>query len=143
MPLPFKSYTMNANLKIDRQFLFLHGDNLAVFCERVLRNTHMTSAACILQRLSDTTASLRRVLSDPNLKRKLRTEAVREKEAAVLLSLGELADFLENNLAYKSDIFTSGFRPYTTHRKTSATRLEQRMAAKLARLDEAKMEAVI
>ena len=134
---------MSAKLKIDRQFLFLHGDNLAVFSERVLRNTQMPGAACILQRLSDTTASLRRVLADSNLKRKMRTEAVREKEAAVLLSLGEIADFLENNLAYKSDVFTSGFRPYTTHRKTSATRLEQRMAAKLARLDESKLEAVI
>ena len=134
---------MSAKLKIDRQFLFLHGDNLAVFSERVLRNTQMSSAACILERLSATTASLRRVLSDSNLKRKLCTEAVREKEAAVLLSLGEIADFLENNLTYKSDVFTSGFRPYTTHRKTSATRLEQRMAAKLARLDESRVEEVI
>ncbi|MBK8427780.1 MAG: hypothetical protein IPL27_18220 [Lewinellaceae bacterium] len=134
---------MSAKLKIDRQFLFLHGDNLAVFSERVLRNTQMSSAACILERLSATTASLRRVLADSNLKRKLRTEAVREKEAAVLLSLGEIADFLENNLTYKSDVFTSGFRPYTTHRKTSATRLEQRMAAKLARLDESRVEEVI
>mgnify|MGYP003382078151 CR=1 FL=1 len=134
---------MSAKLKIDRQFLFLHGDNLAVFSERVLRNTQMSSAACILERLSATTASLRRVLADSNLKRKLRTEAVREKEAAVLLSLGEIADFLENNLTYKSDVFTSGFRPYTTHRKTSATRLEQRMAAKLARLDESRLEEVI
>jgi len=134
---------MSAKLKIDRQFLFLHGDNLAVFSERVLRNTQMPSAACILKRLSVTTASLRRVLADSNLKRKLRTEAVREKEAAVLLSLGETADFLEKNLLYKSDVFTSGFRPYTTHRKTSATRLEQRMAAKLARLDELRIEEVI
>jgi len=134
---------MSAKLKIDRQFLFLHGDNLAVFSERVLRNTQMSSAACILERLSATTASLRRVLADSNLKRKLRTEAVREKEAAVLLSLGEIADFLENNLTYKSDVFTSGFRPYTTHRKTSATRLEQRMAAKLARLDESRLEEII
>ena len=134
---------MSAKLKIDRQFLFLHGDNLAVFSERVLRNTQMSSAACILERLSATTASLRRVLADSNLKRKLRTEAVREKEAAVLLSLGEIADFLENNLTYKSDVFTSGFRPYTTHRKTSATRLEQRMVAKLARLDESRVEEVI
>lgn len=134
---------MSAKLKIDRQFLFLHGENLAVFSERVLRNTQMSSAACILERLSATTASLRRVLADSNLKRKLRTEAVREKEAAVLLSLGEIADFLENNLTYKSDVFTSGFRPYTTHRKTSATRLEQRMAAKLARLDESRVEEVI
>ncbi len=134
---------MSAKLKIDRQFLFLHGDNLAVFSERVLRNTQMPSAACILERLSATTASLRRVLADSNLKRKLRTEAVREKEAAVLLSLGEIADFLENNLTYKSDVFTSGFRPYTTHRKTSATRLEQRMAAKLARLDELRIEEII
>lgn len=134
---------MSAKLKIDRQFLFLHGDNLAVFSERVLRNTQMPSAACILERLSATTASLRRVLADSNLKRKLRTEAVREKEAAVLLSLGEIADFLENNLTYKSDVFTSGFRPYTTHRKTSATRLEQRMAAKLARLDELRLEEII
>ncbi len=134
---------MSAKLKIDRQFLFLHGDNLAVFSERVLRNTQMPSAACLLERLSATTASLRRVLADSNLKRKLRTEAVREKEAAVLLSLGGIADFLENNLTYKSDVFTSGFRPYTTHRKTSATRLEQRMAAKLARLDESRVEEVI
>lgn len=134
---------MSAKLKIDRQFLFLHGDNLAVFSERVLRNTQMQGAACLLERLSATTASLRRVLSDSNLKRKLRTEAVREKEAAVLLSLGEIADFLENNLTYKSDVFTSGFRPYTTHRKTSATRLEQRMAAKLARLDESRVEEII
>ena len=134
---------MSAKLKIDRQFLFLHGENLAVFSERVLRNTQMSSAACILERLSATTASLRRVLADSNLKRKLRTEAVREKEAAVLLSLGDIADFLENNLTYKSDVFTSGFRPYTTHRKTSATRLEQRMAAKLARLDESRVEEVI
>jgi hypothetical protein len=134
---------MSAKLKIDRQFLFLHGESLAVFSERVLRNTQLASAACMLQRLNETTASLRRVLADSKLKRKVRTEAVREKEAAVLLALGEVADFLEHNLAYKSDIFTAGFRPYTTHRKTSATRLEQRMAAKLARLDESRLEELI
>lgn len=138
---------MSTKLKIDRQFLFLHGENLAVFSERVLRNTQSKDlsrhAACMLERLIAANSALREVLSDSHLKRKLRTEAVREKEAFVLLSLGELADFLENNLSYKSDIFTSGFRPYTTHRKSSATRLEQRMAAKLARLDRTKPEAVI
>lgn len=138
---------MNTKLKVDRQFLFLHGDNLAVFSERVLRNTqaqvHVHEAVSILERLNAANNVLRKVLADPHLKRKLRTEAVREKEATVLLFLGEIADFLENNLKYKSDIFTSGFRPYTTHRKNSATRLEQRMAAKLARLDVARVEETI
>jgi hypothetical protein len=138
---------MNAKLKVDRQFLFLHGDNLAVFSERVLRNTqtqlHAHKASCLLEKLNAATAALRRVLADSNLKRKVRTEAVREKEAGVLHYLGAMADFLENNLEFKSDIFTSGFRPYTTHRKTSATRLEQRMAAKLARLEVSKTEESI
>ena len=138
---------MNAKLKIDRQFLFLHVDNLATFSERVLRNTHAQIqahvAACLLEKLNTANAALRKVLADPHLKRKPRTEAVREKETAVLLFLGEMADFLENNLQYKSDIFTSGFRPYTTHRKNSATRLEQRMAAKLARLDVARVGETI
>ncbi|HOY05274.1 MAG TPA: hypothetical protein PLO67_07725 [Saprospiraceae bacterium] len=138
---------MNAKLKVDRQFLFLHGDNLAVFSERVLRNTqaqtHASKATFILERLNAANIALRSVLADSNLKRKLRTEAVREKEAIVLHFLGEVADFLENNLQFKSDIFTSGFRPYTTHRKTSATRLEQRMAAKLARLEVPKPEETI
>ena len=130
---------MNTKLKVDRQFLFLHGDNLVVFSERVLRNTqaqpHADRASCILERLNSATNSLRRVLADPNLKRKMRTEAVREKEAVVLHYLNLMSDFLENNLQFKSDIFLSGFRPYTTHRKATITRLEQRMAAKLVRLD--------
>lgn len=138
---------MIAKLKVDRQFLFLHGDNLAIFSERVLRNTQAQvdapRAVCVLEKLNTANLALRKVLADPHLKRKMRTEAVREKEATVLLFLGELADFLENNLQYKSDIFTSGFRPYTTHRKNSATRLEQRMAAKLARLDVARVEETI
>lgn len=138
---------MSAKLKIDRQFLFLHGEKLAVFSERVLRNTSsqvdVHQIACTLEQLSVFTTALRQVLSDASLKRKVRTEAIREKEADVLFSLGEIADFLENNLHYKSDIFTAGFRPYTTHRKTSATRLEQRMAAKLARLDESRSEMLI
>lgn len=135
---------MNTKFQIDRHFLFLHGHNLTVFAERVLRKSQMSSyiptQEDLWEELNAATAALHKVLNNPQLKRKERTEAVREKEAPVLLSLSKLATYIEKTVSCKSDIFTTGFRPHNEHRKvkdgSSPTRRRQRVSAKLAKLQE-------
>ena len=136
---------MSAKFHVDRHFLFLHGRSLAVFAERVLRKTH--NSTYVPQRedlwsaLNTGCDELNLVLNNPLLKRKERTEAVREKEASVLLALGKFAEHIESAATCKSDVFTTGFRPHTEHRKLIEegieTRRRQRVSAKLARLVEA------
>ncbi len=135
---------MSAKFHVDRHFLFLHGRNLAVFAERVLRKTH--SSLYVPKRddlwdaLNISCDALSQVLSNPQLKRKERTEAVREREAMVLMALGRLAEYIESAATCKSDVFTTGFRPHAEHRKLIeegiATRRRQRVSAKMARLVE-------
>lgn len=133
----------NANFHVDRHFLFLHGRNLAVFAERILRKTQQHAYIPWRQDLWDTlniaAIELQRVLSNDELKRKARTEAVREKEGEVLLALGEFAAYVESGASCKSDIYTTGFRPYAEHRKLIEegieTRRRQRVSARMARLE--------
>ncbi|TNE59682.1 MAG: hypothetical protein EP344_08380 [Bacteroidetes bacterium] len=90
--------------------------------------------------LQDSNAALQEVLENPELKRKERTEAVRDKEAQVLLALGKMAEYIEQAATCKSDIFTTGFRPHAEHRKSRnngfETRRRQRVSAKLAQLQD-------
>jgi hypothetical protein len=130
---------MSAKLNIDRHFLFLHNENLAVFAERVLRSTHhnihVPNATGVWPSLQDRCCALREVLNNPALKRKDRTEAVREQEAHLLVQLSRMADCVEASIDCKSDIFTTGFRPLSEQRKLSETRRRQRLSAKLAHLE--------
>lgn len=131
---------MHAKLNIDRHFLFLHGNRLAVFAERVLRdilhNPYLTKPEGIWNALDAHTRQLRVVLDDADLKRKERTDAIREREAQVLVALTRMADHIEQTATCKSDIFTTGFRAQTEHRKPSETVRRKRMSIKLAQLEE-------
>lgn len=135
---------MSAKFHVDRHFLFLHGRNLAVFAERVLRktqhNSYVPRREDLWDALNASCEALDLVLNNPQLKRKERTEAVREREAIVLLALGKMAEYIEAAATCKSDVFTTGFRPHAEHRKLIeegiATRRRQRVTAKMARLVE-------
>jgi hypothetical protein len=131
---------MHAKLNIDRHFLFLHGNKLAVFAERVLRDTlhnpYLTKPEGLWTNLLTHTRQLRTVLESPELKRKERTDAIREREALVLVALTRMADYIEQTATCKSDIFTTGFRAQTEHRKPSETVRRRRMSIKLAKLEE-------
>ena len=130
---------MHAKLNIDRHFLFLHGTKLAVFAERVLRDTlqnpYLVKPEGLWDTLKETTRELHAVLDDPELKRKERTDAIREQESQVLVALTRLADYVEQAAACKSDIFTTGFRAQTEHRKPSETVRRRRMSIKMAKLE--------
>ncbi len=130
---------MHAKLNIDRHFLFLHGGKLAVFAERVLRDTlhnpYLPKPEGFWENLKDTCLQLHAVLDDPELRRKERTDAIREKETLVLVALSRLADYLERVASCKSDIFTTGFRAQTEHRKPVQTIRRRRMSVKLAKLE--------
>lgn len=134
---------MSAPFHIDRHFLFLHGRNLAVFAERVLRktqnNVYVPNRADLWESLDKSNAELNAVLDNPELKRKSRTEAIREKETDVLVALGKFAEYVESAASCKSDVFTTGFRLHTEHQKLLAegveTRRRQRVLAKMAQLE--------
>ena len=106
---------MRAKLNIDRHFLFFHGNKLAVFAERILRDTqqnpYVLKPRSIWEELETSCFELRRTLENQDLKRKERTDAIREKEAPVMVALGKIADYIEKAAPCKSDIFTTGFRP--------------------------------
>lgn len=131
---------MHAKLNIDRHFLFLHGYKLAIFSERVLRdlqhNPYLQKPDTLWEGLHLHAIELRNVLNDPELKRKERTDAIREREAQVLVALTRIADYVELTAACKSDIFTTGFRAQTEHRKPSETVRRRRMSIKMAKLEE-------
>ena len=135
---------MRVKFKVDRHFLFLHGQSLTVFAERVLRKSQSSSYIPnpleMWSALDQSTAALRLILEHSPLKRKERTEAIREKESLVLLALGRMADYVECAASCKSDVFTTGFRPHTEHRKRieegMETRRRQRVSAKMVQLEE-------
>lgn len=131
---------MHAKLNIDRHFLFLHSNKLVVFAERVLRDTlhnpYLPKPEGLWSALRMNTLELRSVLDDPELKRKERTDAIREREAQVLVALTRMADHVEQIASCKSDIFTTGFRAQTEHRKPAETVRRRRMSVKLAQLEE-------
>lgn len=130
---------MRAKLNIDRHFLFFHGNKLVVFAERILRDTqqnpYVQKPAMIWHGLENSCLDLRKTLENQDLKRKERTDAIREKEAPVLVALGKMADYIEDAAPCKSDIFTTGFRPQTEHRRLIKTLRSQRMSARLAKLE--------
>lgn len=130
---------MHAKLNIDRHFLFFHGNKLAVFAERILRDTqqnpYILKPDVIWSDLDKSCLELRLTLENPELKRKERTDAIREKEAPVMMALGKIADYIEQAAPCKSDVFTTGFRPQTEHRRSAKTLRSQRMSARLAQLE--------
>lgn len=135
---------MSVKFQVDRHFLFLHGRNLAVFVERVLRksqnSTYIPNRIDLWEDLNRSAEDLNKVLENPLLKRKERTEAVREKETQVLLALDKMAVYVEAEATCKSDIFTTGFRPHAEHQKLRnegvETRRRRRVSAKLAQLED-------
>ncbi|MBK8967867.1 MAG: hypothetical protein IPM36_14605 [Lewinellaceae bacterium] len=135
---------MIEKFQVDRHFLFLHGQSLTVFAERILRksrkSTYIPNQSDLWDALNESVNALHMVLDNPQLKRRERTEALREKEAPVLLALGKLAEYVEKTASCKSDVFTTGFRPHAEHRKLKErgiqTRRRQRVSAKLAELQE-------
>ncbi|MDX2136131.1 MAG: hypothetical protein SFV52_15205 [Saprospiraceae bacterium] len=130
-------------IKIDRQFMFLHQNNLSVFVDRVLRNTqnnpYIPYQEMLWEQLREANRALRIALDDPALKRKERTEVLRAHEAKVLIALGNLADYIELNAPCKSDVYTTGFRPHAEHRRATngsgETRRIQRMNARMAKIE--------
>ena len=135
---------MSIKFQVDRHFLFLHGHNLAVFADRVLRksrnSTYIPYRETLGVSLESCNAALRDILENSALKRKERTEAVREKEGQVLLALSKMAEYVEQTASCKSDVFTTGFRPHSEHQKLKKdgveTRRRQRVSAKLAQLED-------
>ena len=135
---------MQTKFQIDRHYLFLHGNRLVIFTERVLRNMHHNKnvplSLTLWEELKSANARLLEAIADPALKRKARTEAIREKEAQVLLSLGQIVDYSEAIATCKSDVFTTGFRPHLEHRRLIEdgidTRRRRRVSAKMAWLSE-------
>ena len=101
-----------------------------------LHNPYLTKPEGLWTTLLTHTRQLRSVLESPELKRKERTDAIREREALVLVALTRMADYIEQTATCKSDIFTTGFRAQTEHRKPSETVRRRRMSIKLAKLEE-------
>lgn len=126
-------------LYIDRQYLFMHGLNLVVFAERVLRNTadnpNLNKPASVWESLKAHASALRMVLTNQELKRKMRTEAMREQEHLLLIDLKQMAEYVEATIAFKSDIYTTGFRPQTEQRRPGGTLRGKRILAKLEALE--------
>jgi len=136
-------------LKIDRHFLFLHGEKLAVFAEKVLRNTEKNAIFptheafwCALKQSID---DFRQILSNPFLKRKKRSDALRQTELIVFDTLDKLAIYIEELAELKSDIFTTGFHVHADHFREDnsgkMTRRNQRMVAKITDLEQKKVIA--
>lgn len=129
---------MQAKLNIDRHFLFLHSAKLAVFAEKILRGTqqnpYLAKPDDIWESLNNACRELRQALDDPELKRKERTDAIREKEPPVLVALTRMADYVEQATKFKSDVFTTGFRAQTEHRKQAETVRQRRLSVKMAQL---------
>lgn len=133
---------MAEKLLIDRNFLFLHGERLAVFAERVFRDCasspYVPVNEILCHELEEAANGLRNTLDNPELKRKARTEALREREATVLITLNRLADYVERFAPCKSDVFTTGFRPQSEQRRpvsvSHKTRRQQRMTAKMEKI---------
>lgn len=133
---------MSITLKLDRAFLFLRGEQLAIFAERILRNTrqnpHISYPDSLWDTLHGHSQALRQVLENTHLKRTERTAAIRKQEAPLLRALGQMAEYIEASAGCKSDAYTTGFRPQAEHRhlpgKTTPTRRKRRVAAKMAAL---------
>lgn len=129
---------MSSNIKIDRHYLFLHGVSLAIFAERILRNTaqnpNISKPTTLWEDLSETCRSLRATLADSSLRRKRRTEAIREQEARLLSKLEKMAEHVERITAFKSDALSAGFHLHNDHSDKPDTRRKQRMTTKMARL---------
>ena len=112
---------MRTILRIDRHFHFLHGNNLSVFAERILRNTeknpYVEKPDQLWDLLHESNAALRKVLEDRFIKQKERTMLIRKLEVPVAFALEKVALYVEETAPCKSDIITTGFRPLTEHRK--------------------------
>ncbi len=123
--------------QIDRHFLFLHSEKLAVFTERVLRSTQhnpsIPKPEGVWDDLNENVLALRKTIADPFLKRKDKTDAIRAKEAPVVRGLEKLATHVESSAKFKSDALTSGFHLHSDHAK-GETRRKARMSAKMEQL---------
>ncbi len=112
---------MNIELRVDRSFEYFRSQKLAIFAERILRKLHQNPYLSIpgdaLEPLEAELERFLRVLNNPELKRKARTDAIRKAEVPLRQVLSGLADLVEKSAPCKSDIYTTGFRPASESRK--------------------------
>jgi hypothetical protein len=131
---------MRPKFRVDRHFLFLHTERLAVFSERVLRataeNANLKRPEAIWSRLHRHYVAFRNVLDDRHQKQQQKAAHLRQLETLLLLDLNEFADYIEAEVLCRSDVFTTGFRSQTEQRKEAPTRRQQRIANKLGRIGE-------
>ncbi len=122
--------------QIDRHFLFLKADKLAIFADRVLRNTsqspNFVKPAAIVASVEAALKMLRDAINDPFMKRKDRPAAVKKGETALLHALEGLAGYVETSMDCKSDILATGFHLHSDNKEN--TRRQQRMDARMTKV---------
>ncbi len=129
---------MHSKLNIDRSFLFLKGEKLTIFAERVLRsmqrNPHIKPSDAIRDELEAHTLQLKNVLLDRFLKRKDRIEELKRTEMLIQSDLDKMARHVEKTLVLKSDFITTGFRLQMEKRIPNITRRSQRMSERMDKI---------
>lgn len=129
---------MHSKLNIDRSFLFLKGEKLTIFAERVLRsvvqNKDIKPSDALRNDLEKHTQQLKNVLVDRFLKRKDRIEELKKYEMLIQSDLDKMARHVENILTFKSDFITTGFRLQMEKRVQANTRRSQRMSERMEKI---------
>jgi hypothetical protein len=130
-----------SKFRIDRHFLFLHNEKLTAFSERILRatadNSNLVRPDEIWNSLQQHLFDLRAVLnSNAYRKQQEKTILVRELETYLLMDLNRMADYIENHIGCRSDVFTTGFRSQTEQRKVVQTRRRQRIVSKMEQISD-------
>ena len=112
---------MSPKLRVDRHFLFLHNEKLAIFIERVLRattnNPNLRRPDEIYTALQNNYTEFRRIIHTPYRKRGEKKMKLRELEFFLMADLNHFADYIEQNVMCRSDIFTTGFHSQMGSRK--------------------------
>jgi len=129
---------MTPKFRIDRHFLFLHNEKLVVFVERILRstvnNSYVEQPNEIWTSLKEKCTTLRELLNSRYRRKPDAITQLRNVETAVLSDLNRFADHIEQQLEYRSDVHTTGFRLQTEQRKPVQTLRKQRLEAKLQKI---------
>ena len=129
---------MHSKLNIDRSFLFLKGEKLTIFAERVLRsmiqNKNIKPSDALRHDLEKHTQQLKNVIVDRFLKRKDRIEELKKYEMLIQSDLDKMARHVESVLIFKSDFITTGFRLQMEKRAQTSTRRNQRMSERMEKI---------
>jgi hypothetical protein len=111
---------MQQLLKIDRSFVFLRGSGLLAFADRILRNMNQNVNVPNCESTWRLVADTRQAIIDASgtyyARQKDKTQAIREREAALTLALEKMADHIQTAATCKSDVYTTGYRPHSEHR---------------------------